>query len=152
MKKLVNENVFYISDIENKRETYVKSNKEGFWVIWEINRDKTKNTFKKALGVEINRIKCHLTIWNKIFYSKHKGAMKWVDHKENYLLMKLPKIFILNFEKGNLVKHETLKDRYYLNDSKIIKTKDMDDKIICYRYVFVVKDKDIILISKHRRK
>ena len=72
--------------------------------------------------------------------------------KVQIILMKLPRIFVNNFKKGNLVKHETLKDRYYLNDSKIIKTPGLDDKIICYRYVFIIKNKDIILISKHRRK
>jgi len=30
MAKLVNDDVFYISDKKSKKETYIKSNKEGF--------------------------------------------------------------------------------------------------------------------------
>lgn len=152
MAKLVNDNVFYISDLNHKKETYIKSKKDGFWVVWEITKKETKDSFKKYLDLDIQRIKCHLNIWNKIFYEKHKSAMKKTDHKENFLLTELPKIFVKNFERGNLVNHETIKNRYYLNDSKIIKTPGLEDKIICYRYVFIINEKEIILISKHRRK
>lgn len=152
MSKEVNDEVFYLFDKSLNKEIYVKNNKEGFWIVWRINNKETRSIFNDILGVEIKRIKCHMSIWNKIFYKKHKDAMRRVKHSESFIIKELPEIFIKNFDRGNLEKHESLKDRYYLNDSKIIKTEGLNDKIICYRYVFIVKGNDIILISKHRRK
>ena len=82
MAKLVNDDVFYISDKKSKKETYIKSNKEGFWVVWEITKKETKDSFKEYLNLDVNRIKCHLSIWNKIFYEKHKVLWGWLIIKK----------------------------------------------------------------------
>ena len=100
--------------MSNKQTNYViLKKKEGFVINWELNNDQI-NKINEELNVNISIIDCHMKVWNKIFYEKHKHSTYNVVHNENNMLKNMPKM-LTNIFNNNLSYFEKDKsNKYYI--------------------------------------
>lgn len=124
-----------INRIEIKNKNYLLyKKKNGFNLYWNFINDE----FNKEFDKNIDKIECHLKIWTKIFYEKHKKNTFNKDYKEKEILKNLPNKIKKLYEENNYKLYKKSNTRIIFEENKIIK----DKKIL---YYFILKFKKINL-------
>ncbi|CRX36937.1 / / hypothetical protein / 427013:427132 Reverse [Candidatus Hepatoplasma crinochetorum] len=141
---------------ENFNEKYnVSFKKNGFHIIWNLNEE-TILLFENKL--KINNLKfifCHMKIWNKSFYEKHKKDKLNKDYNENEILnnieKKIKRILIKNdFEVLKNYNESYAEKRIILRDT--FKSRD-SIKEFQYNLIFShnINDNKIYMVTLYKK-
>lgn len=132
---------------------YVRLKKQGFHIIWNLSEE-TISLFKEKLEIDnLKFIFCHMQIWNKSFYEKHKNDKLNKDYNENEVLNNIERKLkrILMREDFEIHKNWEGEKRIILKD---IYKHEKISKNIQYNFVFSYNNNDdkIYMITLHRKK
>lgn len=144
-----------------KNKYYIKHRKNGFHIIWNLD-DETIDLINRKL--QINNLKfvcCHMKIWNKAFYEKHKKDKENKYYNEAIVLNNLNKKIqsILKKENFEIIrdsKNPDKKKKIILRDIFNYKSKNFEgiSRIIQYDIIFAhnMYDDKFYLVTLFRRK
>lgn len=134
----------------------IKKKGNGFWISWELS-DEQQQLIVNNSDFKVKSIMCHMSIWSKIFYEKHKLTTRNVNHNENKMLKNMREKFIDIFLNNDhsvekaIDKNtgDIIKDRFLLVENTLIGTKN-----IVYYYIihYDIKKEKIKIISIYRSK
>ena len=129
----------------------VKFEKKGFYISWKIS-DELGKLLQKKTNINFVYLKCHMSIWTKIFYDKHRQAFTNFSHKESKFIKNIDSKLIdcINKNKIEVEDDNDRKNHYKIKINEVFK---INEKEIIFLYVlgYSKKDENIKIISVHRR-
>lgn len=144
------ENTFVINESPYK----IKKRKDGFWLFWVLTETQQNKIFSNS-DFKISNIYCHMRIWNKIFYDKHRKSSFNSGHNEDIMLRlmreKITDIFTNEINSIEYAyNHNTgmqFANRYVLKENSRV-----GSKIVTYKYIIVhdKKNEKISIVSIYR--
>ncbi len=135
----------------------IAKKKEGFILRWEVTQNLIDSISREFPNFDANNLKyitCHLSIWTKIFYQKHRMSTFNRKHSEDHILKnmcnKLQTILDDDECYLNESKHKSTGDKKYNNRYELYEVYFHGDKRIVYRYVISITRNRISIISIHK--